>query len=175
MAARVAASVVWLTGVVLVRASALSWALSALAGMLGLVAALISGFLVGTGAFDVTTTKIKVCCRPFGPTTPGRLASGLALPHSHTFTSRHHLQTCRPVQFWFSDKPCGSQKLVSKTQYLSFDYSTQAVVFQSMAGAIPGAYFPPLQALAGGAVGFVFEGQLVLDGGDFAIPDAHLI
>src|SRR5450830_1540242 len=95
MAARVAASVVWLTGVVLVRASALSWALSALAGMLGLVAALISGFLVGTGAFDVTTTKIKVCCRPFGPTTPGRLASGLALPHSHT--PLHLDITCRPA------------------------------------------------------------------------------
>ena len=67
IAARVAASVVWLTagGVAAVRGSApasvlisdLSAVLAALAvTLLGFTAALVSGFFAGTGAFDVTTT-----------------------------------------------------------------------------------------------------------------------
>ena len=62
MAARAAASVVWLTtGAALVRTSALSCALSALAdALVDLAATLGSGFLVGTGAFDVTTTNFTM-------------------------------------------------------------------------------------------------------------------
>ena len=60
MAARAAASVVWLTAgaALAARASTGSSALSALAETLvGLAADWGSGFLVGTGAFDVTTTS----------------------------------------------------------------------------------------------------------------------
>jgi hypothetical protein len=60
----VAASVVWLTtGAVVaggaLRTSALSCTLSASAGnaLAGLTAISGSGFLIGTGAFDVTTTS----------------------------------------------------------------------------------------------------------------------
>ena len=63
MAASVAASVVWLTGAeVAVRTSALSCALSALAAdvLVVVAATLVSGFLVGTGAFDVTTTNFTM-------------------------------------------------------------------------------------------------------------------
>ena len=60
MAARVAASVVWLTtgGLPLAtRVSDLSAVLADWAGtLLGFSAALDSGFLIGTGAFDYTTT-----------------------------------------------------------------------------------------------------------------------
>jgi hypothetical protein len=63
IAANAAASVVWLTtgaepGV---RVSALSCALSALADTrVDLAVTLGSGFLVGTGAFDVTTTSFMM-------------------------------------------------------------------------------------------------------------------
>ena len=63
MAANAAASVVWLTtgAAPAVRTSALSCALSALAdALVGLAATLGSGFLVGTGAFDVTTTNFTM-------------------------------------------------------------------------------------------------------------------
>lgn len=59
MAAKVAASVVWLTagGVLVTRVSGLSAVFAALAvTLLGFTAALDSGFFVGTGAFDYTTT-----------------------------------------------------------------------------------------------------------------------
>ena len=71
MAARAAASVVWLTaggalgagagaGALGARTSALS-ALSALTdALVGFAATLGSGFLIGTGAFDVTTTSFTM-------------------------------------------------------------------------------------------------------------------
>jgi len=63
MAARVAASVVWLTtgGALVTRASGRSSAFSAfVVTLVGFAAALDSGFLIGTGAFDYTTTCFTV-------------------------------------------------------------------------------------------------------------------
>lgn len=62
MAASVAASVVWLTtGALVTRASGRSSAFSAfVVTLVGFTAALDSGFLIGTGAFDYTTTCFTV-------------------------------------------------------------------------------------------------------------------
>jgi hypothetical protein len=60
IAANAAASVVWLTTGAALAVTALSCALSALADALEVLAATLgSGFLVGTGAFDVTTTSVR--------------------------------------------------------------------------------------------------------------------
>lgn len=92
---------------------------------------------------------------------PGRLDDRLGITFTSLLALRNHALIDRvAARFSLLNR---EQKLVSKTQNLSFYYSTQPLTFQSAPG------------LAGGAVGLVFERQLVLDRGDFAVPDADLI